>query len=199
MSDISILDFLLKKYNDIKCKKNDSCIKLHYQYHNVRVNLYFNGYDKNYPSSFMILSNEKSYYITTFNVDHFDEKNQYLKEIPDPMLNLIKDNNGKLISFYNEMRIQIKKGNFENINCGYGKIFTDIIKVNKNKETVKPFFHYLRIGQMSSKHFKKLSYSTNLSKEILMKIQRAGFTIVTTSNFLEAKDFSAELKRCNIK
>ncbi|EPH6130062.1 DNA repair protein Rad50 [Campylobacter lari] len=180
-------------------QKNDSCIKLHYQYHNVRVNLYFNGYDKNYPSSFMILSNEKSYYITTFNVDHFDEKNQYLKKIPNPILNLINDNENTLISFYNEMRRRIKKDNFQYINYSNDRIFTNTIKFNKNEETGNPFFRYLRKGQMSSKHFKKLIYSTNLSKEILMKIQQAGFTIVTTSNFLEAKYFSAELKRCSIK
>ncbi|MCV3481579.1 DNA repair protein Rad50 [Campylobacter lari] len=199
MSDISILDFLLKKYNDIQYKRLENCIKLYYQYHNVNVNLYFNGYDKNYPSAFMILSNEKSYHITTFNVDNFDEKNQYLKKIPNPILNLINDNENTLISFYNEMRRRIKKDNFQYINYSNDRIFTNTIKFNKNEETGNPFFHYLRIGQMSSKQFKKLSYSTNLSKEILMKIQRAGFTIVTTSNFLEAKDFSAELKRCNIK
>ncbi|EAI5457623.1 DNA repair protein Rad50, partial [Campylobacter jejuni] len=50
MSDTIILDILLEKYNNAKYKKVGNCIKLRYQYHDVNVNLYFDGYDKNYPS-----------------------------------------------------------------------------------------------------------------------------------------------------
>ncbi|MCR6591962.1 Uncharacterised protein [Campylobacter insulaenigrae] len=199
MSDVSILDILFDKYHESKYKKIENCIKLYYQYHNVNVNLYFSGYDKNYPSAFMILSNNKSYYITAFNVNNFDEKNQYLKKIPDPILNLIKDDNKKLISFYDEMRMRIKKDNFQNIKYSNDKIFTNTIKFNKNEETGNPFFHYLKRKPMSSRHFKKLFYSMNISKEILMKIQQAKLTIVTTSDFLKAKDFSAELRKSSIE
>ncbi|EAM0891359.1 DNA repair protein Rad50, partial [Campylobacter coli] len=70
MSDTIILDILLEKYNNAKYKKVGNCIKLHYQYHDVNVNLYFDGYDKNYPSTSIILAMDKSYYITSFNVDN---------------------------------------------------------------------------------------------------------------------------------
>lgn len=56
MSDTIILNILLEKYNNAKYKKVGNCIKLHYQYHDVNVNLYFDGYDKNYPSTSIFLS-----------------------------------------------------------------------------------------------------------------------------------------------
>ncbi|EIB18948.1 hypothetical protein [Campylobacter sp. US50a] len=56
MSDTIILDILLEKYNNAKYKKVGNCIKLRYQYNNANVNLYFDGYDKNYPSTSIFLS-----------------------------------------------------------------------------------------------------------------------------------------------
>ncbi|MCW1871899.1 hypothetical protein OLQ26_04400 [Campylobacter jejuni] len=104
------------------------------------MNLYFDDYDKNYPSTSIILAMDKSYYITSFNVDNFDEKNQYLDKIPDPILNLIKDENNKLTSFYNEMRKRIKEDNFQNISYSSDIVFNNTIQYNKNKEMVIHFF-----------------------------------------------------------
>ncbi|MCW1350611.1 hypothetical protein OLP50_01420 [Campylobacter jejuni] len=47
---------------------------------------------------------------------------------------------------------------------------------------------------MTPEHFKKLFHSMNISKEILMKIQQAGFTIVTTNDPNKRKNFYEELK-----
>ncbi|EDP2655447.1 DNA repair protein Rad50, partial [Campylobacter jejuni] len=160
----------------------------------VNVNLYFDDYDKNYPSTSIILAMDKSYYITSFNVDNFDEKNQYLDKIPDPILNLIKDENNKLTSFYNEMRKRIKEDNFQNISYSSDIVFNNTMQYNKNKENGNPFFHYIRAAVMTPEHFKKLFHSMNISKEILMKIQQAGFTIVTTNDPNKRKNFYEELK-----
>ncbi|EAI2283009.1 DNA repair protein Rad50, partial [Campylobacter coli] len=46
--------------------------------------------------------------------------------------------------------------------------------------------------------FKKLFHSMNISKEILTKIQQAGFTIVTTSDPNKRKNFHEELKNKEI-
>ncbi|OEW44080.1 DNA repair protein Rad50 [Campylobacter sp. BCW_6465] len=194
MSDTIILGILLEKYNNAKYKKVGNCIKLRYQYHDINVNLYFDGYDKNYPSTSIILAMDKSYYITSFNVDNFDEKNQYLDKIPDPILNLIKDENNKLTSFYNEMRKRIKEDNFQNISYSSDIVFNNTMQYNKNKENGNPFFHYIRAAVMTPEHFKKLFHSMNISKEILMKIQQAGFTIVTTNDPNKRKNFYEKLK-----
>lgn len=162
------------------------------------MNLYFDGYDKNYPSTSIILAMDKSYYITSFNVDNFDEKNQYLDKIPDPILNLIKDENNKLTSFYNEMRKRIKEDNFQNISYSSDIVFNNTMQCNKNKENGNPFFHYIRATAMTPEHFKKLFHSMNISKEILTKIQQAGFTIVTTSDPNKRKNFHEELKNKEI-
>ncbi|WP_261663952.1 MULTISPECIES: DNA repair protein Rad50 [unclassified Campylobacter] len=158
------------------------------------MNLYFDDYDKNYPSTSIILAMDKSYYITSFNVDNFDGKNQYLDKIPDPILNLIKDENNKLTSFYNEMRKRIKEDNFQNISYSSDIVFNNTIQYNKNKENGNPFFHYIRAVVMTPEHFKKLFHSMNISKEILMKIQQAGFTIVTTNDPNKRKNFYEKLK-----
>lgn len=147
MSDTIILDILLEKYNNAKYKKVGNCIKLHYQYHDVNVNLYFDGYDKNYPSTSIILAMDKSYYITSFNVDNFDEKNQYLDKIPDPILNLIKDENNKLTSFYNEMRKRIKEDNFQNISYSSDIVFNNTMQCIKIKKMVIHFFIILEQRQ----------------------------------------------------
>lgn len=198
MGNAIILGILLEKYNNAKYKKVGNCIKLHYQYRDTNVNLYFDGYDKNYPLAFMILAANKSYYMTSFNVDNFDEKNQYLDKIPDPILDLIKDENNKLTSFYNEMRKRIKEDNFQNTSYNSDIVFNNTMQYNKNKENGNPFFHYPKIGTMTSKHFEKLFYGMNISKEILMKIQQAGFTIVTTSDPSKRADFYEKLRNRGI-
>ncbi|WP_229239477.1 hypothetical protein [Campylobacter volucris] len=69
------------------------------------------------------------------------------------------------------------------------------MQYNKNKESGNPFFHYFRIANMTPEHFEKLFHSMNISKENLMKIQQAGFTIVTTSDFSKRKNFASELEK----
>ncbi|MBK1973905.1 DNA repair protein Rad50 [Campylobacter sp. TTU-622] len=193
-----ILGILLKKYNNSNYKKVGNCIKLRYQYHSVNVNLYFDAYDKNYPSAFIILAANKSYYMTSFNVDNFDEKNQYLKKLPIPIRKLIRDENKQLASFYNEMRKHIKEDNFQNISYNNDIVLNKTIKSNKNKKYGGLFFHYTRKSKMTSEHFNRLFYKINISKEILMKIQQAGFTIATTSDPNKRKDFHEELRNKGI-
>ncbi|WP_251821054.1 hypothetical protein [Campylobacter jejuni] len=68
------------------------------------------------------------------------KKNQYLDKIPDPILNLIKDENNKLTSFYNEMRKRIKEDNFQNISYSSDIVFNNTMQYNKIKKMVIHFF-----------------------------------------------------------
>ncbi len=68
------------------------------------------------------------------------KKNQYLDKIPDPILNLIKDENNKLTSFYNDMRKRIKEDNFQNISYSSDIVFNNTMQYNKIKKMVIHFF-----------------------------------------------------------
>lgn len=51
------------------------------------------------------------------------KKNRYL----DKILNLIKDEDNKLTSFYNEIRKRIKEDNFQNISYSSDIVFNNTI------------------------------------------------------------------------
>lgn len=81
----SILNILREKYQKHYRNNNNlqNCIKLHYQYNCINVNLYFDAYNISFPVASMILTDKKLYYITSLNVNHIEEKNQYMDEIPN--------------------------------------------------------------------------------------------------------------------
>lgn len=195
----SILNILRKKYQKHYRNNNNSqnCIKLHYQYNCINVNLYFDAYDINLPAAFMILTDKKLYYITSLNVNHLEEKNQYIDEIPNQLLEKIKDKNNKLATFYDDMRKHIRNDEFRNTTYN-DIIFKNTVKYNKHEEN-NPFFYHLREVHMTSKQFNKLFSNLNISKETLIKVQKEGFTIVTTSDPSKRKDFYEELKNKGIQ
>lgn len=100
------------------------------------------------------------------------KKNQYLDKIPDPILNLIKDENNKLTSFYNEMRKRIKEDNFQNISYSSDIVFNNTMQYNKNKENGNPFFHYIRTAVMTPEHFKKYSIVWIFQKKFSWKFNK---------------------------
>ncbi|EAH8944927.1 hypothetical protein EWX29_08345, partial [Campylobacter jejuni] len=95
-------ELLKQKYLMLNLRKPQDCLKLSYQYHQVKVNTYFDYYENTF-NLFLVLSYEKSYYFTPLNIDNLIVKNPYLNDIPKEILGQILDN-GSLKDFYDNMR-----------------------------------------------------------------------------------------------
>ncbi|ECP5968382.1 hypothetical protein FUB20_08335, partial [Campylobacter jejuni] len=109
-------ELLKQKYLMLNLRKPQDCLKLSYQYHQVKVNTYFDYYENTF-NLFLVLSYEKSYYFTPLNIDNLIVKNPYLNDIPKEILGQILDN-GSLKDFYDNMREHmihddVQKSNYE--------------------------------------------------------------------------------------
>ncbi|MCR6581609.1 hypothetical protein CINS5918_03840 [Campylobacter insulaenigrae] len=190
-----IKGFLKQKYLMSTFKNIEDCLKLSYQYHQVKVNIYFDYYENTF-NLFLVLSYEKSYYFTPLNIDNLIVKNPYLNDVPKEILGQILDN-GNLKDFYDNMREHmihddVQKSNYEDYE------FKNGLKSNKNNDK-NPFFLCLRKTPMSENHLNFLNTQFNISKYILQKIRAKGYTIVTTADFSKRKSLTLILNECDIK
>ncbi|MCR6577428.1 hypothetical protein [Campylobacter insulaenigrae] len=190
-----IKEFLKQKYLMSTFKNIEDCLKLSYQYHQVKVNIYFDYYENTF-NLFLVLSYEKSYYFTPLNIDNLIVKNPYLNDVPKEILGQILDN-GNLKDFYDNMREHmihddVQKSNYEDYE------FKNGLKSNKNNDK-NPFFLCLRKTPMSENHLNFLNTQFNISKYILQKIRAKGYTIVTTADFSKRKSLTLILNECDIK
>ncbi|MCR6572962.1 hypothetical protein [Campylobacter insulaenigrae] len=190
-----IKEFLKQKYLMSTFKNIEDCLKLSYQYHQVKVNIYFDYYENTF-NLFLVLSYEKSYYFTPLNIDNLIVKNPYLNDVPKEILKQILDN-GNLKDFYDNMREHmihddVQKSNYEDYE------FKNGLKFNKNNDK-NPFFLCLRKTPMSENHLNFLNTQFNISKYILQKIRAKGYTIVTTADFSKRKSLTLILNECDIK
>ncbi|MEB2791728.1 hypothetical protein [Campylobacter upsaliensis] len=193
MNDIK--EFLKQKYLMSALKKPQDCLKLSYQYHQVKVNIYFDYYENTF-NLFLVLNYEKYYYFTPLNIDNLIVKNPYLNDIPKEILKQILDN-GSLKDFYDNMREHmihddVQKSNYEDYE------FKNGLKSNKNNDK-NPFLSHLRKTPMSENHLNFLNAQFNISKYILQRIRAKGYTIVTTANFSERKSLTLILNESSIK
>ncbi|MBZ7987459.1 hypothetical protein [Campylobacter canadensis] len=193
MNDIK--ELLKQKYLMLNLRKTQDCLKLNYQYHQVKINIYFDYYENTF-NLFLILSYEKSYYFTPINIDNLIVKNPYLNDVPKEILGQILDN-GSLKDFYDNMREHmihddVQKSDYEDYE------FRNGLKSNKNEDK-NPFLSHLRKTPMSENHLNFLNTQFNISKYILQKIKAKGYTIVTTANFSERKSLTLILNNCDIK
>ncbi|MBK1999966.1 hypothetical protein JG678_00695 [Campylobacter sp. 2018MI35] len=191
----NIKEFLKQKYLMLNLKKPQDCLKLSYQYHQVRVNIYFDYYENTF-NLFLVLSYEKSYYFTPLNIDNLIVKNPYLNDIPKEILGQILDN-GSLKDFYDNMREHMihddtQKSDYEDYE------FRNGLKSNKNNDK-NPFLFCLRKTPMSEGHLNFLNTQFNISKYILQRIRAKGYTVVTTADFLKRKSLTLILNECSIK
>ncbi|WP_300916793.1 hypothetical protein, partial [Helicobacter rodentium] len=193
MNDIK--GFLIQKYLKSKLDNPQDCLKLSYQYHQVKVSVYFDYY-KNTFNLYLVLSYDKFYYFTPLNIDNLMIKNPYLNDLPKEILQQVLDN-GSLKNFYNNMREHmfddIAKGNYDN-----DSTFSMGIKSNKN-DNKNPFLSHLKKATMTETHLNFLNAQFNISKYILKKIQAKGYTIVTTSKATERKDLTLILDKYGIE
>lgn len=188
-------ELLKQKYLMSALKKPEDCLKLSYQYHQVKVNIYFDYYENTF-NLFLVLSYEKSYYFTPLNIDNLIVKNPYLNDVPKEILRQILDN-GSLKDFYDNMREHmihddIQKSDYEDYE------FRNGLKSNKNNDK-NPFLSHLRKAPMSENHLNFLNTQFNISKYILQRIRAKGYTMVTTADVSKRKSLTLILNDCDIK
>ncbi|EAL4168195.1 TPA: hypothetical protein R4753_001320 [Campylobacter jejuni] len=191
----NIKEFLKQKYLMSNLRKPQDCLKLSYQYHQVRVNIYFDYYENTF-NLFLVLSYDKYYYFTPLNIDNLIVKNPYLNDIPKEILGQILDN-GSLKDFYDNMREHMihddtQKSDYEDYE------FRNGLKSNKNNDK-NPFLFCLRKTSMSEGHLNFLNTQFNISKYILQRIKAKGYTVVTTADFLKRKSITFILNEYSIK
>lgn len=134
----NIQELLIQKYNLLRLKSPEVCLKLNYQYRKVNVNLYFDCYDDTF-NLYLILSYERFYYYTPLNIDILKSKDIYLDDLPREIREQILDGNKKLKEFYIDMRNHISNDNFKKGDYGKDIVFRNGINSNKNKDK-NPFF-----------------------------------------------------------
>ncbi len=190
---MDLKNILIDKYNKTTKRNSGDCLKLFYKFNNVAVNLYFDAYDIDNISFYLVLIHDKFCYCTSLNINYIMTRNQYLNAVPPEILNKII--NGNLNKFYDVMREHIKNNEF-NVQQ-YDRSFSMAL-VNQNDED-KPFLYHLRKAKMQDKHFKKLNLEFNFPKNTLKSIKKAGYTIVTTSDPYKRKKLTIALDEKGIK
>ncbi|EAJ7109735.1 hypothetical protein YZ59_04175 [Campylobacter upsaliensis] len=193
MNDIK--EFLKQKYLMSALKKPQDCLKLSFQYHQVKVNIYFDYYENTF-NLFLILSYGKSYYFTPLNIDNLIVKNPHLNDAPKEILRQILDNSS-LKDFYDNMREHIihddiQESDYEDYE------FRNGVRSNTNNDK-NPFLSHLRKTPISENHLNFLNTQFNISKYILQKIKAKGYTIVTTTDFSKRKSLTLILNEYDIK
>lgn len=187
-----VIEQLVEKYNELEHKAPYTCLKYHYKYNSVNVNLFFDAYDRKSLSFYLILSYEKKYYYTPLNIVNTNIQTEYLKKIPQEILKQILVEN-KLIDFYNYMEEYIM--NNEPIPNSYSKdkIFKNTLNYSKDK-TDLPFWHHIRRTRMSDETLNKLSAKADIPIDILRSIQKKNLTLVRTSDISKRKELTVILE-----
>lgn len=193
----SVKNFLTEKYNELNHKASYTCLKYHYKYKGVNVNLYFDAYDPDSLSLYLILIYEKEYYYTPLNISDSNVQKEYLKKIPQKILERILVNN-HLTEFYENMEEHIL-----NNKCIVNSYLKDIIFVNTMKYIKKdsidlPFWDHVRRTRMQDTTLKKLMARTDISYKVLKAIQDNNSTLVRTDKISRRKKLTVILREKDI-
>ena len=186
--DTNRLKILSKDF--IGIQKN-SCLKFSFQFQTVNVRCFY-SLDSDLESFQIILFKDELYYLKPINLGKIS---LYLDGIPPDLLDCIKDEKGKLDSFYKKLFEIINNGQPELSNYDDGD-YTRTVKSTNCK--ILPFFKGLRKVNMTEKQFEIIHSSLGIDKGILYKIKKLGYTVVTTSEKKEEKNFYSELNRYDI-
>lgn len=194
---LEVKEHLINQYNNLKYKGHSTCLKYHYQYNNVNVNVYFDAYEPESLSLYLILVYESKYYYTALNIDDTSIRTEYLNKIPIEILTRILVDS-HLTEFYSDMENHILSGKAIVNTYSKDKIFVGTMKYSKNKEDL-PFWDGLRNVRMQDSTLYKLHASANITIEVLKQIQEKNFTLVRTANAERRKELTIILKPINIK
>lgn len=187
---------LLNDYSQLNFKRKSTCVKYRYDYNSVTVNLYFDAFDPDSNTLTMILSTKKNFYFTTLNVMNPRIRKEYLPKLPSIFLDKILVDN-ELDEFYKHMEDKILET--PPITASYRRdtIFINTIKYQKDNIDL-PFWWHLRKVSMSNDTLESLSERADISREILLKIQEQGFTLVRTGDIDKRRNLTLILDEHNI-
>lgn len=191
----STKDYLIRKYNKCQHSKS-SCVKFYYKYNDVKVNLYFDAYEPESTNLSLVLIYEEYYYFKVMNILNENLDREYLKDIPNQILNRILVDNS-LKNFYETMEIKIL--NSEPFKTTYNdKIFSNTLKYNR-KDDELPFWYCIRHRRMTDITLEKLLQSMDISRDTLQEIQSRRLTLVRTPDCNKRKELTVILDEFNIK
>ncbi|MBQ6780425.1 MAG: hypothetical protein IJP62_04250 [Treponema sp.] len=195
----NILEKLISDYNLTVYARDTkiACIKYSFKHNNVKVNIYFDMFDKQSPGLNLVLIYMKNYYYTSLNVSKINIPSQYLKQIPKEILSEIQDSNYKLTKFFERLNneIMLSKPKYATYANDYD--FTDALRYNKNTENL-PFLYCLRHPRMTEKTLNLLQETFAISYKTLRSIQNHNMTIVRTGNPKYRKELTVILNENNI-
>lgn len=193
----STKNYLVDRYKRIPQKTRATCLKFHYLYNTVNVNVYFDAYDTKSVTLSIVLAVEKKYYYTSLNILNTGMETEYLSKIPSQILEKILVDN-HLNVFYEDMESHLLNDkpyvNYYNEDT----YFVNTIKYTKSKLDL-PFWWYLRKIPMTDETLYKLNARADVSLDILRKIQKKGFTLVRTADPSKRKELTLILRQENIE
>ena len=186
---------MLNDYSQLKFKGRGTCVKYRYDYNCVIVNLYFDAFDSDSYNLTMILSCEKQFYFTTLNVMNTRIRKEYLPELPPVFFKHILVNN-ELDTFFEHIEEKILK--ITPIPVSYKKdiIFSQTIK--KQEKINLPFLWHLRKAHMPDDTLERLHERANISRGVLLSIQKKGFTLVRTDDIEKRRSLKLILEEHGI-
>lgn len=193
----STKQYLVSRYNRIPQKTKATCLKFHYLYNTVNVNVYFDAFDAASVTLSVVLVVDKKYYFTPLNILNTGMKTEYLSKIPSQILEKILVDN-HLNDFYEDMEKHLLCDKPHVNYYDEDTYFVNTIKYAKSKLDL-PFWWYLRKVPMHEETLNKLNARADISLETLRGIQRKGFTLVRTADPTKRKELTLMLQQENIE
>ncbi len=183
-----VLNKLAQDYSKIYSKTVDRCVKYEFMFNGVGVSLYYDEFDEDSKSFIMILMYDKQYYMTSLNVTNSKIKKEYLPELPHVFFTLVLDDNKELDVFFEKIEENIL--NIEPIVISYSKDYRYLNAVNKYRSKGYedlPFWWHIRKSRMTDTSIELLSKRSDISEDILRKIQNKNMTLVRTADIKKRK------------
>lgn len=193
---LEVKEHLIDVYNQLEYKAKETCLKYHYLYHNVNVNVFFDAYDEDNLSLCLILVYEKEYYYTSLNIDDTCIRFQYLNELPHAILAQITVDK-KLTNFYEDMEKHILNDKYYVNYYSKDIIFTNTMKYSRD-ETDLPFLANMRRTKMADDTLKRLNASFDIPLSTLREIQQRNLTLVRTDDPKRRKKLTIILEEFGI-
>lgn len=192
-----VRDRLIEEYSKLELKRQFTALKYYFKHNNVDVNIFFDAYDDKVPSMSMILAYEKKYYYTSLNISNTEVRTEYLEKIPFVILEQILDENKHLNAFFADIEEHILNDVKIVINYERDICFINTMKYSRSR-TDLPFLFSLKKVKMANDTLERLSETMGVEREILEKIQSAGFTIVRTDDVNKRKSLTAIIENSKI-
>ena len=186
---------MLNDYSKLTYKKETVCVKYRYEYKDVMVNLYFDAFDPKSYTLTMMMNTEKQFYFTTLNIMNTRIRKEYLPKLSPVFLNKILVAN-ELDDFYEHMEERILTIEPVIANYKKDKIFSQTIRYQEKIDL--PFWWHMRNVQMSNETLEILSERADISRDILLKIQKQNFTLVRTDDCNKRRNLTIILEKHGI-